>query len=264
MVSLSFLVINASLASTSTSRGLATSYNNVHCPAWTIYNQDVLIRLVSIEGNATGDAHYEALRRLSTGQTAFRGDNYAIPLLNELEFNGLRFVVFPLLSFGYIPWFYNVDEILDYLAQIFTGIKFCHDNLFAHLDLDSDNIQFNFLELGRNLTGLWNLMSPGHFGHIFPFDIISMTSIWRSASIRTRILEPGKSPAYQTYEWADVWYLGRMLNSDMDTEVRGFIEKQLKATREDASFDDVFGKYFAQDVLETEYMMKVFEDRIWV
>ncbi|KAK0442409.1 hypothetical protein EV421DRAFT_1950605 [Armillaria borealis] len=53
---------------------------------------------------------------------------------------------------------------------------------------------------------------------------------------------------------ADVWYLGRMLNSDMDTEVRGFIEKQLKATREDASFDDVFGKYFAQDVLDAEYM----------
>ncbi|PBL04461.1 hypothetical protein ARMGADRAFT_1158253 [Armillaria gallica] len=50
----------------------------------TIYNQDVLIRLISIDGDATGDDHYEAIRRLSQGQTAFRGDNYALPLLNEL------------------------------------------------------------------------------------------------------------------------------------------------------------------------------------
>ncbi|KAG7443962.1 uncharacterized protein BT62DRAFT_1008647 [Guyanagaster necrorhizus] len=51
-------------------------------------------------------------------------------LLDELEFNGLRFVIFPLLSIGYISWFYNVHEMLDYLVQIF---KFCHDNLIVHL-----------------------------------------------------------------------------------------------------------------------------------
>ncbi|PBL00039.1 hypothetical protein ARMGADRAFT_1026123 [Armillaria gallica] len=38
------------------------------------------------------------------------------------------------------------------------------------------------------------------------------------------------------------------------------LAQQLKATREDASFEDVFGKYFAQDVLETEHIMKVFEE----
>ncbi|PBK60629.1 hypothetical protein ARMSODRAFT_1026368 [Armillaria solidipes] len=121
-----------------------THLNNIHYPARTIHNQDVLIRLISIGGDATGDEHYEAIRRLSTGQTAFRRDNYALPLLNEFEFNGLRFVVFPLLTLGgYMPWFYNVDEILDYFMQIFKGVKFCHDNLIAHLDLDGDNILYN-------------------------------------------------------------------------------------------------------------------------
>ncbi|SJL07151.1 uncharacterized protein ARMOST_10494 [Armillaria ostoyae] len=107
--------------------------NNIHCPARTIHNQDVLIRLVSIDGDITGNEHYEALRRLSEGQTAFRGDNHSLPLLNELEFNGLKFAVFPLLSPVCIPWFYNVDEILDYLLQISRGVKYCHDNLIAHL-----------------------------------------------------------------------------------------------------------------------------------
>ncbi|KAG7443948.1 uncharacterized protein BT62DRAFT_1032743 [Guyanagaster necrorhizus] len=95
--------------------------------------------------DATGDEHYKAIQWLCKGQTAFWGDNYTLPLLNELEFNRLRFIIFPLLSIGDILWFYNVDEILDYLVQIFKGVKFCHDNLIAHLDLDSDNILFNFL-----------------------------------------------------------------------------------------------------------------------
>ncbi|PBK60619.1 hypothetical protein ARMSODRAFT_854381, partial [Armillaria solidipes] len=138
--------------------------NNIHCPARTIYNQDVLVRVVSIEG----DAHYEALRRLSAGQTAFRGDNHALPLLNEFEFNGLRFVIFPLLSFGYIPWFYNVDEILDYLVQIFTGIKFCHDSSIAHLDLDSDNIQFNFFGARTDPDGTTEPNVTGPFRSHFP------------------------------------------------------------------------------------------------
>ncbi|KAK0444160.1 hypothetical protein EV421DRAFT_495983 [Armillaria borealis] len=45
--------------------------NSIHCPARTIHNQDVLIRLISIDGDARDD-HYEAIRRLSQGQTAFR------------------------------------------------------------------------------------------------------------------------------------------------------------------------------------------------
>ncbi|KAG7443961.1 uncharacterized protein BT62DRAFT_921597 [Guyanagaster necrorhizus] len=142
-----------------------------------MYNQDVLICLVSIEGDSSGDEHYKAIQHLSKGQTAFRGDNYLLSLLNKLEFNGLRFIVFPLLTFSrYILWFHNMAEILDYLVQIF----------------------------------------------------------------KTQILRAGKLPAYPTSKQyvpemlvgdpycpfkADVWYLDQMLNADMDTEVKGFVEK---------------------------------------
>ncbi|KAG7443966.1 uncharacterized protein BT62DRAFT_1008652 [Guyanagaster necrorhizus] len=45
--------------------------DNIHCPARIIHNHDVLIRLVSIDGDSSGDEHYEALRRLSAGPAAF-------------------------------------------------------------------------------------------------------------------------------------------------------------------------------------------------
>ncbi|SJL13906.1 uncharacterized protein ARMOST_17356 [Armillaria ostoyae] len=257
---------------------------NIHCAVRTIHNQDVLIRLISINGDATGDEHYKAIRRLSQGQTAYRGDNYALPLLNELEFNGLRFVVFPLLSIGYIPWFYNVDEILDYLVQVFKGVKFCHDNLIAHLDLDSDNILFNFLGARTMLTGIRNLMPLVHFDLISLSDTISTISKPQFVSMRTQILGVGKLLAYPPTDWvqlkdtivgntpemltgdpycpfkADVWYLGRMLHRNMEEAVKGFVEKHLKSLRDDFSFDDVFGKSFTQDAIQSEDIIHIFDE----
>ncbi|SJK99391.1 uncharacterized protein ARMOST_02688 [Armillaria ostoyae] len=37
-----------------------TQANSIHCLARSIYNQDILIRLINIDGDATGDGHYEA------------------------------------------------------------------------------------------------------------------------------------------------------------------------------------------------------------
>ncbi|PBK60618.1 hypothetical protein ARMSODRAFT_722197 [Armillaria solidipes] len=178
---------------------------NIHCTARTIHNQDVVIRLISIDGDATGDEHYKAIRRLSAGPTAFRGDNHALPLLNELEFNGLRFVVFPLLSIGgpWLPWYYNADEILDYLSQIFQGVKFCHDNLIAHLDLDVTIFFATSKVIGRSLTGLSTFQSLGHSDLISLSDIISTTSKRRFVSIKTRIRQAGKSLAYPMSEWVE-------------------------------------------------------------
>ncbi|PBL00040.1 hypothetical protein ARMGADRAFT_527950 [Armillaria gallica] len=45
---------------------------------------------------------------------------------------------------------------------------------------------------------------------------------------------------------ADVWYLGRTLNIDMVTNIKGFVEKHLKAVCKDFSFDEVFGEHFSQ------------------
>ncbi|KAK0224394.1 hypothetical protein EDD85DRAFT_941073 [Armillaria nabsnona] len=257
---------------------------NIHCPARTIHNQDVLIRLISIDGDATGDEHYKAIRRLSQGQTAYRGDNYALPLLNELNFNGLRFIVFPLLSIGYIPWFYNVAEILDYLVQVFKGVKFCHDNLIAHLDLDSDNILFNFCG-GRTMPdGNTESDATGPFRSHFPiryyvndfetavcFDKDSdpaSRKITGLPNVRAgRMGQYGREYApemltgdpYCPFK-ADVWYLGRMLHRDMEEAVKGFVEKHLKSLRDDFSFEDVFGKSFTQDTIQSEDIIHVFDE----
>ncbi|KAG7443949.1 uncharacterized protein BT62DRAFT_305933 [Guyanagaster necrorhizus] len=260
--------------------------NNIHCPARTIHNQDVLIRLVSIDGDVTADEHYEAIQRLSAGQSAFRGDNYTLPLLNELEFNGLKFVVFPLLSLGaaYMPWFYNVAEILDYLMQVFKGVKFCHDNLIAHLDLDSDNILYNFAGARMQPNEVVESNVTGPFRSHFPiryyitdfemavcFDKDSDPASRKITGLpNDRVGRAGEydreyapemllSEPYCPFK-VDVWYLGRMLNIDMDTEVKGFIETHLKALHEDFSFDDVFGKYFAQDIIQSEQIMQAFDE----
>ncbi|KAK0442410.1 hypothetical protein EV421DRAFT_1710862 [Armillaria borealis] len=227
---------------------------NIHCTARTIHNQDVVIRLISIDGDATGDEHYKAIRHLSAGPTAFRGDNHALPLLNELEFNGLRFVVFPLLSIGgpWLPWYYNADEVLDYLSQIFqvyTGVKFCHDNLIAHLDLDGDNILCNFQGHRTQPDGTFDLSIVGPFRSHFPvryyindfetavcFDKDSdpaSRKITGLPNIRVgRIGQYGREYAPEMFIdepycpfKADVWYLGRMLNFCMDINVKGFVEK---------------------------------------
>ncbi|KAK0442399.1 hypothetical protein EV421DRAFT_2035874 [Armillaria borealis] len=246
--------------------------NNIHCPARTVHNQDVLIRLVSIDGDVNGDEHYEAIRRLSAGQSPFRGDNYALPLLNELEFNGLRFVVFTMG--GYISWFY-------------TGVKFCHDNLIAHLDLDSDNTLFNYLG-GRmvpdntptvGVTGPFRSHFPIRY-YINGFETavcfdkdsdLASRKITGPPDVRVGRTEGEYArecaPEMLTGEpycpfKADVWYLGRMLHIHMDTEVKGFVEKYLKVFHEDFSFDDVFSKFFAQDAIQNESIMQVFEEHL--
>ncbi|KAK0224381.1 hypothetical protein EDD85DRAFT_981848 [Armillaria nabsnona] len=50
-------------------------------------------------------------------------------------------------------------------------------------------------------------------------------------------------------------------NNHMDVKVTGFVEKHLKVFHEDFSFDDVFGKFFAQDTIQNGQMMQVFEPR---
>ncbi|KAK0452740.1 uncharacterized protein EV420DRAFT_1645590 [Desarmillaria tabescens] len=168
--------------------------NNIHCPARTAHNQDVLIRLS-------------------------------------------------------IPWFYDVEEILDYLVQIFRGIKYCHDNMIAHLDLDSDNILFNFIGYQKEPDGNKDAYVTWPFRSQFPiryyitdselavcFDKDSDPASRKITSLpNVRVGRMGEYAREYAPEMlvgdpycpfkVDVWYLGRMLNADMYTEVKGFIKK---------------------------------------
>ncbi|KAG7443959.1 uncharacterized protein BT62DRAFT_921595 [Guyanagaster necrorhizus] len=160
---------------------------------------DILIHLISIDGNTTGDEHYKALQQLSTGHAT------------------------------YMPWFYNIAKILDYLMQVFkTAVCF---------DEDSD-------PSSRKLTGLSNeyVGRAGEYAREYALEML--------------VNEP-----YCPFK-ADMWYLGQMLNADMDREVKGFIEKHLKALHEDFLFDDMFRKYFAQNTIQSEQIMQAFDEYI--
>ncbi|KAK0452721.1 uncharacterized protein EV420DRAFT_1558159 [Desarmillaria tabescens] len=151
-----------------------------------------------------------------------------------------------------------MEEILDYLVQIFR-------------DLDSDNILFNDLgarmepdgNTQANVTWPFRSQFPIRY-YITDFELavcFDKDSDPASRKITGRMGEYAQEYALEMLVGdpycpfkVDVWYLGQMLNNDMNTEVKGFIEKELKATREDASFDDVFGTYFAEDVLDMDKM----------
>ncbi|KAG7443960.1 uncharacterized protein BT62DRAFT_921596 [Guyanagaster necrorhizus] len=140
-----------------------------------------------------------------------------------------------------------MDEILDYLVQIFKGIKFCHDNLIAHLictltmvDLDSDNILFNFLGCQMQPVGTTETDVTGLFQSHFPIQ-------YYINDFKTTIGSENMPES-------------QMLNADIDREVKGFLEKHLKALHEDFLFDDVFGKYFAQEGIQSEQIMQAFNE----
>ncbi|KAF8523035.1 kinase-like domain-containing protein [Gautieria morchelliformis] len=103
----------------------------------------MLIRLV-VKGD-DGLNHLAALRRLGTGDVAFRRDNHIVPMLREIVLDDMIFVVFPLLHDGFdSPWYYNYGEVLDAVYQVTEGLAFCHERFVAHLDIDVDNILVNF------------------------------------------------------------------------------------------------------------------------
>jgi hypothetical protein len=94
------------------------SKNNIHCPARTTDNRDVLIRLMAI-GEDRGERHRTALSRVATGNNALRGNNHVVPVLQEIVHDDMIFAVFPLMADGFDdPWFYHFSEVLDAVEQV--------------------------------------------------------------------------------------------------------------------------------------------------
>ena len=97
---------------------LIDSKNNIHCPARTTDNRDVLIRLMAI-GEDRGERHRMSLSRVATGNNALLGNNHVVPVLQELVHDDMIFAVFPLMAEGFdYPWFYRFSEVLDAVEQV--------------------------------------------------------------------------------------------------------------------------------------------------
>lgn len=76
--------------------------------------------------------------------------NHCVPLLEVLHPDGdpsSAIIVQPRL----VPWdiwpFKRVDEVVEFLAQIFEGIAFMHDHHTAHLDASWGNVMMDGLDL---------------------------------------------------------------------------------------------------------------------
>ncbi|PBK76368.1 hypothetical protein ARMSODRAFT_1078520 [Armillaria solidipes] len=118
---------------------------HIHFPARTIHNQDILIRLASVEGDAWGDQYIQALQRLSMGRSSYEVLNPTLPVLNRLTLDRFHFVVFPLVfTVSRLPWFYDIGEMLDFITQLCQGVQYCHQKRVAHRDIALSNILCNF------------------------------------------------------------------------------------------------------------------------
>ncbi|THH11172.1 hypothetical protein EW146_g8140 [Bondarzewia mesenterica] len=155
------------------------SKNSIHCPARTTDNCDVLIRLMAI-GQDRGERHRMALSRLATGNNALRGENHVVPVLKEVVYDDMVFAIFPLMWTGLVTLGGSVPRLVfGFCAQQGQqGTKFCHDNLVAHLGIDSDNILINWVG-GQCLypeAHRAGFLSP--FRSYLPIGITSMTLNW--------------------------------------------------------------------------------------
>ncbi|KAF8510425.1 kinase-like domain-containing protein [Hysterangium stoloniferum] len=131
------------------------------CPARTLDDRDVLIRLVAKGDN--GLNHLEALRRLAVGNVGSRGDNHTVPVLRLITLEDMTFAVFPLMACGFIAgWYYQLHEVIDATIQLLEGLAFVHGRLVAHRDIDNDNILINFVN-GPRVRG-----ESGPFRSQFP------------------------------------------------------------------------------------------------
>lgn len=90
--------------------------------ARTINGKDVIIRVVAIGDE--GRNHLDVLREVATPSSVAR-ESHALPLLQELETDGITFCVFPLVfDAGYdfndtrAPWYARVSEVLEVMRQL--------------------------------------------------------------------------------------------------------------------------------------------------
>jgi len=148
------------------------------------------------------------------------------------------FAVFPLvstLSGGFDrPWFYRFSEVLDAVEQVLEGIDFCHEQLVAHLDLDTDNILMNWVgrryeppKNGDKLVPFRSLFPVRYYINDFEFAVTfephsepSSRTVTGLPITGIRTGEYGRKPAPEMLSEApycpfraDIWQLGTMFNS---------------------------------------------------
>lgn len=100
-----------------------TYQNPIICPARTLDDRDVMIRLVCIKDDPSpsGTRHLDILHRIAKGHVACIGNNHIVPVLQELtnDEHGLTFIVQPkLFDIDEFPTWYTAREAADFVVQM--------------------------------------------------------------------------------------------------------------------------------------------------
>ncbi|KAG8791258.1 hypothetical protein FRC12_009739 [Ceratobasidium sp. 428] len=108
--------------------------------------QVVIKMIVPSRGDREGEEELEVLQLFSSSPYCDDPRNHAVPCLDSFpipDVEGGMFLVMPLLSAYAYPEFYNLDELHDFLEQIFEGLEYLHENEIAHCDIAPANIMMD-------------------------------------------------------------------------------------------------------------------------
>ncbi|CAE6476653.1 unnamed protein product [Rhizoctonia solani] len=107
--------------------------------------QVIIKLLVPSVGDREGEDEYELLQYFSS-QLKDDPINRIVPCYDSFPVPGIKsgfFAVMPLLSRYDFPPFYSLDEVQDFLQQIFQGVMFMHTHNATHGDIASANIMMD-------------------------------------------------------------------------------------------------------------------------
>ncbi|CAE6386170.1 unnamed protein product [Rhizoctonia solani] len=108
--------------------------------------QVVIKILIPSTDDREGEDEYEVLQYFSSDSIKDDPANHVVPCYDSFPIPGVEngmFVVMPLLSRYDFPPFYSLDEVQNFLQQVFEGIMFMHAHDIAHGDIAGANIMMN-------------------------------------------------------------------------------------------------------------------------
>ncbi|KAF8597236.1 hypothetical protein BDV93DRAFT_453297 [Ceratobasidium sp. AG-I] len=109
--------------------------------------RQVMIKiLLPATNDREGEDELALLKHFSTPSLKDNPFNHVVPCLDSFPVPGVQegtFVVMPLLSDYTYPPFYNLEEVHDFLGQLFEGLVFMHQNNVVHCDIASPNVMMD-------------------------------------------------------------------------------------------------------------------------
>ncbi|CAE6524467.1 unnamed protein product [Rhizoctonia solani] len=110
-------------------------------------NLQVMIKMViPSDDDREGEEELDILRRFSSEPYSANPKNHVVNCLDSFTIPGVdggAFYVMPLLRDYDNPPFQNLEEIYEFLTQVFEGLQFLHEHDIAHCDIASANIMMN-------------------------------------------------------------------------------------------------------------------------